>query len=235
MSPAAKISQIPLDLGHRAALGRADFLVAEENADAVSWVDAWPQWPAPAFILHGPAASGKTHLLHVWREVSGAQAVPAGALTVDGVPDLLAANRALAIDDADRIAGNRPAEEALFHLYNLMKSDGGTMMLCAQTPPNDWGFAVADLASRLRAAPAAGLRPPGDALLSAVLAKLFADRQISVTPGMIAYLLPRMERSFEGARSLVARLDEAALAQKRPVTIPLARAVLDGQGDLPGV
>jgi len=235
MARKKQTTQLPLDLGHRTALGRADFLVAPENADAVSWVDAWPQWPAPALVLHGPAASGKTHLLHVWREVAGAQIVPLDALKVDDVPALIGPNGTLAIDDADKIAGNREAEEAVFHLYNLLRSDGGTMLLGARTAPMEWQFSVPDLASRLRAAPAAGLHAPGDALLSAVLAKMFADRQLTVTPEVIAYLLARMERSFEGARSLVALLDHHALAEKRAVTIPLARAVLDAQADLPGV
>lgn len=235
MRSASPASQIPLDLGHRTAFDRADFLVAPENVDAVSWVDAWPQWTAPVFILHGPAASGKTHLLHVWRDVAGADVVTPDALKADDVPALLAGNRNLAIDDADRIAGNRDAEEALFHLYNLMKSDGGSIMLCADKPLREWGFVVPDLASRLRAAPAAGLNAPGDELLSAVLAKLFSDRQITVAPGLIAYLLPRMERSFEGARNLVALLDNAALVEKRAITIPLARDVLDKQENLPGV
>ncbi|MED5423417.1 MAG: DNA replication protein, partial [Pseudomonadota bacterium] len=54
-------AQIPLDLKHRTAYGREDFLISPCNQDAAAWIDKWPDWPAPALMLYGPAASGKTH------------------------------------------------------------------------------------------------------------------------------------------------------------------------------
>jgi len=60
-----------------------------------------------------------------------------------------------------------------------------------------------------------------------LLVKLFADRQLQVGAEVVNYLAARMERSFAAARSLVAALDERALAEQRGVTVALARAVLD--------
>ena len=76
------------------------------------------------------------------------------------------------------------------------------------------------------AIPVATVAPPDDALLGALLVKLFSDRQLSVGEDVVAYLLPRLERSFEAARRVVARLDRAALAGQRPITVPLARQVM---------
>jgi chromosomal replication initiation ATPase DnaA len=59
-----------------------------------------------------------------------------------------------------------------------------------------------------------------------VLVKLFADRQIAVEQDLIAYLLPRMERSLGNARSLVAKIDDAALAAGKPVTRAFVAALL---------
>ncbi|MBM3560518.1 MAG: DNA replication protein, partial [Alphaproteobacteria bacterium] len=59
--------QLALDLGHRAAFGREDFLVAACNAAAVHWIDLWPGWPAPGLALWGAPASGKSHLAAVWQ------------------------------------------------------------------------------------------------------------------------------------------------------------------------
>jgi chromosomal replication initiation ATPase DnaA len=83
-----------------------------------------------------------------------------------------------------------------------------------------------DLRSRLSALPVAAIGAPDDALLQALLLKLFADRQLRIGPEILTYLLPRMERSFLGVRALVERIDAAALALKRPVTIPLLRDIL---------
>ena len=99
--------------------------------------------------------------------------------------------------------------------------------MTATSPPRDWGLRLPDLASRVQAAGVTRLAAPDDPLLSAILVKLFADRQIAVSPALIAYLLPRMERSFDAARALVAALDSEALARGTAVTRPLAASLLE--------
>jgi chromosomal replication initiation ATPase DnaA len=64
-------------------------------------------------------------------------------------------------------------------------------------------------------------------MIEAVLVKLFADRQLAVAPEVIAYLVRHMDRSFAALRSLVARADALALAEKRPVTVPLVKSLLE--------
>ena len=68
--------------------------------------------------------------------------------------------------------------------------------------------------------------PPDDALLSAVLVKLFTDRQLRVSGEVVHWLTLHMERSFDAARRLVDQLDAAALAERRGITVALARGVL---------
>jgi chromosomal replication initiation ATPase DnaA len=135
--------------------------------------------------------------------------------------------QSLVVDDADRVAGNADAETALFHLHNLVLQGGGRLLMTARTPPRDWGLTLPDLASRMIATDPARLDPPDDALLSAVLVKLFADRQITVPPTLVAYLVTRMERSVAAAGALVAALDQLALATKSPITRNLAAELLD--------
>lgn len=220
-------AQLPLDLGHRAAMGADDFLVAPSNAEAVAWLDRWPAWPAPALTIHGPAGCGKTHLGQVWRARSRAPVVAGAAL--DGgadLPGLMAAERAVVVDEADAVAGRPAREEALFHLYNLARDAGGHLLLLARRPPSRWRMRLPDLRSRIKGAPAVAVAPPDDALLAAVLVKLFADRQLRPGPEVVGFLLARMERSLDAARRLVAALDRASLAAHRGITVPLARAVL---------
>ncbi len=216
--------QLPLDLGHRPALGRDDFLVAGSNREAVGWIDRWPDWPAPALVVHGPRGAGKTHLARVWRARSGAAVVEGRALSPDVPAAFADAPRAcLVVEGADAV---RDAE-ALLHLYNVAAERGGWLLLTAAGPPARWRIPLADLDSRLRAAPAVAIGPPEDELLEAVLVKLFADRQLRVGPEVISYLVARMERSLAAARGLVAALDARALAARRGITVPLARAVLE--------
>ncbi|HEX7968846.1 MAG TPA: DNA replication protein [Stellaceae bacterium] len=216
------MSQLPLDFGHRAALGRADFLVAPCNGEAVAWLDRWPQWPAPALALWGPAGSGKTHLAHVFAARSGARSIDPAALATDRVPALLGDAAAVILDEAERTAA-----EPLLHLYNLVAERRGHLLVVAREAPARWSIALADLRSRLLACPTVPVAAPDEALIGALLVKLFADRQIAVGEDVVAYLALHLERSFEATRRAVAALDAAALAEHRRITVPLARRVLD--------
>ena len=71
---------------------------------------------------------------------------------------------------------------------------------------------------------------PNDALLGAVLVKHFADRQLCVAPGVIAYLLTHMERSFAAAAEMACRLDSVSLRDRRAITVALARQLLSEAG-----
>ena len=223
--------QLPLVLGNSPALDIADFLIADSNRDAVQWIDRWPDWPATALVVYGPPGCGKTHLARIWQRRSRATAIAVDALAA-GDPLALAAAGAAAIDDADRLCGDRSAERTLLHVHNLLAEVRGHVLLAARSAPAVWPLAIADLASRLRAAPAVAIGEPDDALLASLLVKLLADRQVRVGPELIPYLLTRMERSAAAALRLVERLDNASLSQGRPITVALARAVL--QADPPG-
>jgi len=223
--------QIPLDLGHRTAQGRDDFLIAPGNRDAVSWIDMWPQWPAPALIVCGPAACGKSHLAAVWRDRAQATALNPADLSRREARDLFAAGIHFTLDAIDPWIGDKDAETTLFHLYNMARENSSTLLLTMRAAPTHLEFALPDLASRLRAAPVAPIAAPDEILLSAVMVKMFADRQLPVTQDILNYVLPRMERSFVAARDLVSAIDRLALAEKKPVSIALARRVLMDQSD----
>jgi chromosomal replication initiation ATPase DnaA len=194
--------QLPLPLPHRPALGREDFLVAPCNEAAVAWLDRWPDWPSGGLVVWGPPGCGKTHLGEVWR----ARARPG---------DLL-------LDDADKVADERP----LLHRLNYARERGASALLLSREPPARWGLSLADLRSRLLALPAVAVGAPDDPLLAAILVKLFADRGVAVGDDVISFLLARMERSFAAAGRLAGALDRAALAERRPVSLALARRVL---------
>jgi chromosomal replication initiation ATPase DnaA len=211
MSPAR---QLVLDLSRRPALGRDDFLVTPANRAAVAMIDRWPDWPAPAVLLIGPPGCGKTHLIEVWRTRSGASVAAAGDLREAAVPELVAAG-ALALEDAP---GRWLDEKALFHVLNLARDRGATVLITAMAEPRTWGIGLKDLASRLQALPVARLEAPDDSLLRGVLVKLFADRQLAVEEAVISYLVVRMPRSLAAARALVADIDRRALEEKAEVT-----------------
>jgi chromosomal replication initiation ATPase DnaA len=214
------IRQLAFDLPSTEAMTRDHFFVAPSNALALQTVEHWQDWPGRKLLLIGPEGAGKTHLAHIWAAQTDAVILPAERLSGTDIAGL--AGRTVAVEDADRISG---AEAQLFHLHNLVTA-AGAMLLTARTPPRDWGLRLADLKSRMQATSIAHLDGPDDALLSAVLVKLFADRQVAVPANIIPYLLSRMPRSIGAARGLVAALDARALAAGRPITRALAGEIL---------
>lgn len=197
------MTQLPLPLAYRSADGEADFFVSPANADAVAWLDRWPDWPLPVALLIGPAGAGKSHLARIFARRAGAEI----------------------IDDAEHAD-----REALFHSWNAARP-GRPLLIVAQLPPRDWPQQLADLASRLAATPQLRIAAPDDALLAALLAKQFRDHGLRVGGDVIDYVLARIDRSFASIARIVSALDAAALAAGRPVTVPLARSVLQAQGD----
>ncbi|MAM96171.1 chromosomal replication initiator DnaA [Parvibaculum sp.] len=217
------IRQLVLELGHRPASGREDFLVAPSNEAAVALIDSWPDWPDRIVALAGPEGSGKTHLAEVWRAASGAEMIAAEKLAKADIPALVAKG-ALILED---LATLDPAgERALFHLINLVRAEGASLLITARDPVARLPLKLPDLVSRLRALPGAELGAPDDALLSGILVKLFDDRQLRVTPQVVSYLASRIERSVAAARKIVEELDRTSLSGKRPITVPLAAEIL---------
>jgi chromosomal replication initiation ATPase DnaA len=221
------MTQLVFDLPRGNAFGRSDFVVSDSNAAALRWIERWPEWPSPVLVLHGPRGSGKTHLAHLWRDRAVATLVKGTALDEVGLAELIERGSArIVVDDADR------APEALMlHLYNAALEAGGSLLLSALQAPGIWRPALADLGSRLRAAPSAEIAMPDDPLLGAVLAKHFADRQVRVAREVVAYLVSHMERSLAAAGEIAAALDEAALSRNGAITIPLAIRILAVRDD----
>lgn len=203
---------------------REDFVVAAGNREAVAWIDRWPDWPAPALAVGGPAGCGKTHLGRIWAARAQAAIVEGPDLDGKTVADLVALveiSRALVVERAERTP-----ERALFHLYNLMRERRGFLLLLAEHPPAHWRITLPDLASRLRAAPAVAVAAPDDDLLGSIILKQLADRQLHAGPGVVHYLVSHMERSADAARHVVAALDRRALVESREIDRRLAADVL---------
>jgi chromosomal replication initiation ATPase DnaA len=210
--------QLALALDHAESHAREDFLEGPSNAAALALIERWPDWPSRTVLLRGPEGSGKSHLAAIWAREAGARILSPRMLEGAEVPTALATG-ALVLDN---LAEGGFDEAALFHLLNLAREERAFLLITARTAPAGWRVTLPDLASRLRALPVVALEAPNDALLRAVIVKLFADRQLGVDESLVSFLGNRIERSFAAAREAVRWLDEEALRLQRPVTRALA-------------
>ena len=209
--------QMVLDLTRAPSFDPDDFLVSPANAQAHTLVMAWPDWPSRTLLMVGPPGAGKSHLAAIWAGLAGARPMlPEDGFAGEKSPAWL-------VENADRREG---PEAALFHLLNLVEETRGWLVVTARSLPDCWGLHTPDLLSRLRRAPVATIGHPDGPLLRAVLVKLFADRQIRIDADVVAYAALHCDQSLDAISRFVAAIDEAALAEGRRITRPLAARTL---------
>lgn len=219
------IGQLTLEWGHTPSHAEEDLIVGEGNDLAYRHILHFPDWPSPPWmLLQGPASSGKSHLARIWAERAGAELPAVGELEGlsrhGGVAPLV-------LEDVDRRGYD---EDALFHLLNQSMRDGRPLLLTAREAVANWGFDTDDLKSRARLAAHFPIATSHDIQLSQMFVKLFGDRQVTVDPKIIAYLVARMERSPDEAVVLAGLMDEAALARGTAITRAIAAEALALRG-----
>ena len=222
-APSRTVEQLALDLALEPRFGAEDFLVSASNEQAYGLIEAWPAWPDQIVTLIGQAGSGKSHLAAIWASNAHAWTLDAAEVRMERVPYLVS-NRALVLEDMDR--GGRD-DAALFHLLNLAREQKAFVLITGSSPPAAWNIATPDLLSRLRLAPSVAIAPPDDALLKAVLVKLFVDRQLVVDTQVVDSVALRIDRSLAMAGEIVAALDRRALQRGRRITRHLAMQIIE--------
>jgi len=219
-----KPRQIPLDLPwprHDRA-SRADFAVSESNSEAVSFLDNWQEWPDGRLALVGPEGCGKTHLSLIWAQETGATFVDG-----DFAARELAGSGCVVFEDCDRRLTTPDAEFALFHLLNILREEGGMILMTARTPPARWPVRLPDLVSRLTAVTVAQVKSPDDELLEHLVVKLFADRDVVIKDKLATYIAKRIDRNSAAIEAAVAALDARSLELREPVGVKMAKELFE--------
>lgn len=207
MSASGAQGQIALPLGWSARPGNDAFIVTPSNARAAQLLDRWAAWPVRAALLIGPPRSGRSLLARIFASRSGG--------TV--------------IDDA-----RTAPQEHLFHAWNRAQTAGRPLLIVADAAPPAWTLTLPDLHSRLAASPVAEILPPDDALVAALLEAQFVCRGLVAPPDLVAWLMPRIERTHLAVLRAVELLDAAALGTRRRLTVTLARDTLVPAGIVAG-
>lgn len=228
--------QLLLDL----TLGGAkslDTYVAGPNAEALDAVRNAARVAAFAAIwVHGPPASGKTHLLQGACRAAAERGLRAaylpGALAVreaEGALDALAGLGGcalVAVDDLEAWLEVAGSSEALLGVYQVLLQGSGTLLVTSSARPSEVPIALADLGSRLRAATTYRLCELDDGEKAQVLQNMAAERGLSVSFEVVRYLLRHGPRDTPALLEGLARLERAAASDQRRLTIPLLKQVL---------
>ena len=234
MSSADFSGQLPLEFIPEPYMGKEDFMVAACNYEAFKLVDSWPDWPFFAICIYGPEGCGKTHLATIFAHTVSTlthwpykiPCIKAKDINFETL-EYFNLCQCLIVEDLNENIDN----EALFHLYNHYRNEGGYILFTSQQAPARLNFHLPDLRSRMNIVPSATINEPDDEMLSALFLKLFTDRQITVAPEVINYMLHNTQRSFAYACKLVAEIDNISLAKKRAVSIAIVKEAINVLND----
>ncbi|MBX9805300.1 MAG: hypothetical protein K2Y18_06065 [Alphaproteobacteria bacterium] len=226
--------QLLLDLPVKASYAEADYVESPCNWEASQFIRKWPDWTMQMGAIYGEPGCGKTHLAHIWQSKSGARYLNTGDINTTLTPhDAVKEASAIVLDDIDSLfdkAGPNTGavEDWMFHFYNLAKERDIALLFCCRQPPTQWDIRLPDLRSRLATILSVPIHPPDEDALQAVLFKLISQSGMTLSIEVGDYILRRVERSFEGVRTLVETLNEHTLSQHRQLTLSLVREVLSG-------
>lgn len=230
--------QLLLNVRPRPDARLADF-AGPVYAPLLAAAQSWLEMPGSLLYVYGEPGYGRSHLLAALCAEAERRGLSALALSLPEVreagPELLAGleqQKVLALDDIEAVAGRRDWEEGLFHLFNRAVAQGARMVFSAAAPPGRLELGLPDLVSRLGQAAVWSMPRPDDASREALVLAVAQRRGWVLETDVLRYLCQRLPREPGRLLGGLDALDQASLAAGRRLTVPFARACLDGLGPL---
>lgn len=219
-----KHKQIPLELSLPVSYKMQDYVIDTQNKPIVTLLNTFPHWNSRWVWIEGEVGSGKTHLAHMFQDIMQAKQIFTLSDNLEHIEQQLDQTACFVFDD--NIPQNRHNQEKLFHMINMVNGFQGYGVILSEFINNEETL-LPDLLSRLYQMMRFRLRPPDDALMRALLVKLFADRQLSLSLSQLNWLIPRMRRSYHFIQSFTAKVDVTSLSEQKGITQPLLKSVLE--------
>jgi chromosomal replication initiator protein len=236
--------------GPQAAFARGAFEESASNQMAVRAADAVVAEPGARYnplFLAGPSGVGKTHLLNaIGNELARSGAVRVACVgaqlfmdelivalqegTIERFRARYRAADALLIDDVQFVGGKERTQEELFHVFNYFHSEGKQLVFVSDVPPKQIEGLEDRLRSRFEGGLVVELAAPDRALREKLFGRFLADAHVPVTPELLAYLAERSAASVRELIGTVHRVCAAAESLDEPLTLLLARQVLEAGG-----
>jgi len=224
--------QLSFNLKKEKIYEKYDFLVSKSNKQAYKLINKWPDWESRKIIIFGDSGTGKTHLSKIWQEKTSAIILNLNKFKKIKFDNFFLKKKKFIIENIsnffDKIKkkDKENLEKNLLHFYNLIDEKRGYVVLTAAIAPKFWGINLPDLKSRILSSTTVNIKKPDDELLSAVLVKLFIDKQILIDKKIIKFIVYRSERSFTSLQSLVNKIDEQSLIKKKKINLNFVKKLI---------
>ena len=221
--------QLPLDLGAPAPQ-TLDSFAAGQNAELLHVLGTFAARtqaaPAERFVyLWGESGAGKTHLLRALADAPDARYLPADSPATGF--DYTTGVGLYLLDDCQRLGAE--AQVAAFNLYNQVRDNGGLLVATGDAPPVGLNLRE-DLRTRLGWGLIYQVHGLTDDEKISALQQTAQVRGLTVSPGVLPYLITHFRRDMRSLAAMLDALDRYSLETRRPVTLPLLRELLQREG-----
>ena len=228
------MKQIALDIGLASGPTLQNFF-AGPNGDALSHLSLWlgqvqrgaPLAPVPLY-LWGPAGSGKTHLLQAVRSALLDRGASVGWLdpSVTEPSDYQGRWSVVLMDDVHLYTVAQ--QHAAFNWFVNAQTHQVCVLGAGNLPPADLPLRD-DLRSRLAWGHVFALQLLGDDQRRAVLRHAADGRGLFLSDEVMDFMLTRFSRDLSSLMALLEVTDRYALQERRAVTVPMIKAMMDEQ------
>jgi DnaA family protein len=167
------------------------------------------------------AGAGKTHLLRAMAAAPNTRYIASGAST--DAFDYRTNVGLYLIDDCDQLSPD--AQIAAFALFNQVREQGGCLITVGKVAPAALALRE-DLRTRFGWGLIYQLHGLSDDQKIEALTQTAAARGLTLSPGVLPYLITHFARDMRSLSALLDALDQYSLETKRPITLPLLRELL---------
>ena len=213
--------QLILKFPSQQAYKKEDFYVSPSNQEAYDFINSWPHWIKRIVNIFGPASSGKSHLLSIFKNKTSCLQVDSSKLNEKTFFELKT-REALIIENLNE----NISEKVLYSLWNIALQDNKYLLITSRKKITLYKFKLQDLASRINSSLIIGINLPSDDLIGVIIAKSFSDKQIKVEKKHIDYIIKRIDRSYEKISQFILTLDKYSLKKGSPFGLKMIKEVL---------
>jgi chromosomal replication initiator protein len=203
------------------------FVSCEGNIAALGFAlrIADPSDSETLLYLYGPSGSGKTHLL---RSIAGSNFPYLSLrepLSPERLVSIFTSAEGLVVDDLQNMPDDPDLRRALWQLFNEFHTSGRTIAMAGTPPPRELSTMDDHLISRLLWGLVARLDTSDDNSRRMIIRKVAEDHQIRVPEDVVDYILATTSREVGALITFFQQLYRFSMAEKRRITLPLAREV----------
>ena len=200
-----------------------DYFVSSNNYSAFKLIDGWPDWPGKWLNIYGEKGSGKTHLSTILeKKIKKSRLISANKINNNIIQDLNNLD-CLIIEDFN----NNVDEKLLYTIFNHSKQLENHVLINSLNSIKNLSFKLKDLQSRVNSFVFIGIELPTDDILRVIITKTLSDKQVSISPKLIDFIIRNVDRSYQKMFKFIKEVDELSLSTGKSININLIKKIID--------